>query len=185
MAALPGFLRPPAWTNQDLILYHGTVNFHVSSIRERVDVTRGKPKRDFGRGFYTTTKRRQARSWAWNAVAESESLDPSARGRVRPMVVRFRVDREAFAGLGVLSFVRADDRAADFWSFVHHCRSDEPGHGRPVPPNRDGWYDVVVGPVAAFWETSLVIADSDQFSFHTPRAADLLDRSLAGVERVA
>jgi len=42
-----------------LILYHGSnINF------DTVDLLRSKDKRDFGRGFYTTTIREQAEDWA-------------------------------------------------------------------------------------------------------------------------
>jgi hypothetical protein len=40
-----------------------------------------------------------------------------------------------------------------------------------------GWYDVVIGPVAASWRTRLTIYDADQISFHTPGAAALLNAS--------
>jgi len=42
-----------------LILYHGSnCNF------DKVDISRSKDKRDFGKGFYTTTLREQAEDWA-------------------------------------------------------------------------------------------------------------------------
>jgi hypothetical protein len=42
-----------------LILYHGSnQNF------DTVDLSKSKDKRDFGRGFYTTTLRKQAEDWA-------------------------------------------------------------------------------------------------------------------------
>lgn len=56
---------PAHWTNQDLPLYHGTLDRYVSSILSGVDVTKGRAHTDFGKGFYTTTVERQARAWAW------------------------------------------------------------------------------------------------------------------------
>jgi hypothetical protein len=42
-----------------LILYHGSnCNF------DKVDISKSKDKRDFGRGFYATTLREQAEDWA-------------------------------------------------------------------------------------------------------------------------
>jgi hypothetical protein len=42
-----------------LILYHGSnCNF------DSVDISKSKDKRDFGKGFYTTTLREQAEDWA-------------------------------------------------------------------------------------------------------------------------
>ena len=44
---------------KSLILYHGSnKNF------DAVDLSKSKDKRDFGRGFYTTTLREQAEDWA-------------------------------------------------------------------------------------------------------------------------
>jgi len=42
-----------------LILYHGSNNDFNA-----VDLSKSKDKRDFGRGFYTTTLREQAEDWA-------------------------------------------------------------------------------------------------------------------------
>ena len=42
-----------------LILYHGT-NYNFDTI----DLSQSKDKRDFGKGFYTTTLREQAQEWA-------------------------------------------------------------------------------------------------------------------------
>jgi hypothetical protein len=73
--------------------------------------------------------------------------------------------------------VRGSFDADDYWSLVFHCRSGNPGHrrGGPVP-----FYDVVVGPVAAFWQQRLAIQDVDQVSFHTQPAIDLLAKSIKG-----
>jgi len=40
-------------------LYHGS-----NSLFENIDLSKSKDKRDFGKGFYTTTIRKQAESWA-------------------------------------------------------------------------------------------------------------------------
>lgn len=184
MATVPGFLNPPPWTNQDLVLYHGTLDIHSHSIRTRIDPSRGSPETDFGQGFYTTTFRRQARVWAWQLAQDYNDRVPAPIRPVRPVIVRFSLSREAIAGLRCLAFVRNDFDAKDFWSFVHHCRDTRPGHGRLVPPARSDYYDVVIGPVAAVWRTSLAISNVDQISFHTHRGARLLDRSLTGIARV-
>jgi hypothetical protein len=59
------------------------------------------------------------------------------------------------------------------WSLVCYCRTGGVAHGR-IP--KGGWYDIVVGPVAASWRKRLSIQDADQVSFHTPAAASLLDQ---------
>ena len=46
-----------------MILYHGSnQNF------ERIDLSKSKDKRDFGRGFYTTTIKEQALQWGYNML---------------------------------------------------------------------------------------------------------------------
>ena len=183
MTAVPAFLAPPAWTNADAVLYHGTIDVHARSIRRGIQVRRGNPNTDFGRGFYTTTSRRQARSWAWQLSIDYNAKLPPGRPSASAVVIRFLVPRDRLARLQSLSFVRGDYHAVDFWSFVHHCRSGG-DHRRLVPPNRGPWYDMVAGPVAAVWRTRLLISDADQFSFHTGRAATLLDASWSRAERV-
>jgi len=62
MASLPILYPPPLWSNQDIVLYHGTVDTYVSALTTgAVRVSLGKAGTDFGPGFYTTTVQRQAR----------------------------------------------------------------------------------------------------------------------------
>ena len=65
-----------------------------------------------------------------------------------------------------LQFVRGDYGYDDYWSLVQHCRQSTPtavnDHRRPAT----GWYDIVSGPVTAFWTQRGAMVDSDQFSFH-------------------
>src|SRR5947209_6134213 len=134
--ATPPILNPPLpWTNQDLVLYHGTIDQFEASILARIRVSRGKQFRDFGRGFYTTTNLWQARSWAWQT-----SQDYS--GSI-PRVIQLTLGRDALARLDTLWFVRCASDAEDYWSFVHRCRSLGTHHGRAL---KRGWYDMVVGP---------------------------------------
>ena len=44
-----------------MILYHGT-----NTVFSKIDLSRSKDKRDFGKGFYTTTIYEQAEKWAKN-----------------------------------------------------------------------------------------------------------------------
>src|SRR4051812_24465707 len=112
----PPGLVPPAWTNQYLLLYHGTLNTAVGSILAGVNVGLGRTHTDFGRGFYTTTVERQARAWAW-------SLSQRSPTGALPAVIRFDVDREQLVALDTLWFVRGNFHADDFWSLVFHCRT--------------------------------------------------------------
>jgi hypothetical protein len=139
---------------------------HAESIlASGVRVTLGQRETDFGPGFYTTTLERQAQTWAHERVSGGNAR--------RAAVLAFDIDREQLARLAILSFVRGDFAADDFWSLVVHCRStSHTGHGRS---GANPMYDVVSGPVASFWRQRLMIADADQTSFHTRAAQDVLN----------
>ncbi len=146
-------------------MFHGTTDvFAERIVSGGVRVALGQPNRDFGRGFYTTTAEHQAHVWA----ARVATLWPDAS----PAVVRLSVPREALAELRTLAFVRGDFHADEYWSFVHHCRKGAPDHGY-----RLAHYDVVFGPVAAYWYQKMLMADCDQVSFHTLAAESLLNAS--------
>lgn len=140
---------------------------------------------DFGRGFYTTTLERQARQWAWGRFYKWQLLHPTGTGN-QPVVLRFRVRRSASPSvtgpldegldeLTSLAFVLADYHYEDYWSLVQHCRQSTTiaidDHRHP----KGGWYDLVSGPVAAFWEQRVAMHDADQFSFHTDKGVGLLN----------
>jgi hypothetical protein len=168
MSARAMLYPPPPWTNSIVRLYHGTTFDDARVIAEQgAAVARGSGGRDFGRAFYTTTVERQARTWAVEVARE--------RGRELAAVVRFDVDREALAALETLTFVRGDFDADDYWSFVVHCRSGGTDHARIRRSH--GLYDVVIGPVAAFWRQRLTIEGADQMSFHTEASEAALNTS--------
>lgn len=159
--ALPGI---PAWTDQDLVLYHGTVDVSAASIMKKVKVKRNTRLMDFGYGFYTTTNQQQAEDWA-NGL-EADGLGTAA-------VIQFTVPRDDLAKLDCLFFVRGDVLAVDYWSFVQYCRTIPGDHNRKTAT----WYDVVAGPVAGTWKRQTIIKDADQISFHTKQAVDVLNAS--------
>lgn len=165
---------PPPWTNQRLVIYHGTTRAAATEImRSGVSVTQGPPKRDFGRGFYATTLRQQANQWAWHLSSQTPGSEPA--------VLEFQMDRSELGRLDTLSFVRGDRDASDFWSFVVHCRLEGTDHAR-IGPNKQ--YDVVIGPVAAFWDQYVTMQGSDQISFHTADAERLLNSHTTARRRV-
>jgi hypothetical protein len=157
--ALPGV---PPWTDQDIVLYHGTLDTHVASVLNAVDLRRCRRLCDFGRGFYTTTRMVQAERWAQNV----------ARYGGAPAVIEFTVERNAIARLDCLSFARASHDAIDFWSFVQFCKTTAADHNRRHRP----WYDIVSGPVPGDWKKQTVISDGDQVSFHTTAAVRILNQ---------
>lgn len=146
---------PPPWTNRRLVLYHGTtVDGPAEILQTGVRIDRGTIDCDFGRGFYTTTLRRQADHWAWKLASRTEGAVPA--------VLEFEVDRNHLSRLDTLSFVRGD-----------HVRT---GAGQ--------YYDVVIGPVAAFWDQYMTMQGSDQISFHTHEAERLLNSGATARRRV-
>lgn len=165
---IPPSFVPIVWSNQPIVLYHGTWSSAASSIATRILLSRSHRLTDFGRGFYTTTLWTQAVTWAYGRVAITGG---------QPAVVWFEVSRDKLASLDTLSFVRGDFSAEDFWSLVFHCRTGKSGHRRP----QKTWYDVVYGPVAAFWKQRLAIHDVDQISFHTEIAVNVLNNGNKGV----
>jgi hypothetical protein len=164
----PPIVHPPLpWSNQDLVVYHGTVDTHAGAIQAGpIIVSRGRPNTDFGPGFYTTTSKRQAHMWAAQIAA--------TRPGTLPAVIEITIKREPLARLETIAFVRGDFDAEDYWSLIHHCRKGASDHGRPNPSQ---YYDVIYGPVAAFWTQRMIIADADQISFHTANAQALLNKS--------
>ena len=94
------------------------------------------------------------------------------------MTLRFRLSRISLSRLESLAFVLGDFDNEDYWSLVHHCRSStirNLKHHLHPDPGRQGWYDTIIGPVAAFWQQRVAMPDADQISFHTTAAADLLN----------
>ena len=156
---------PPApWSNQDLVVYHGTADIHTAElIGGRISVRAGRPDTDFGRGFYTTTRFKQAENWG-----KSTSL---RKPGTNPAVIEFTLSRLALGHLESLAFVRGHPSADDLWSMIHHCRLGGSSHGR-----RDGtsFYDVVYGPIAMNWKLKIAAGDGDQISFHTAAAEAVL-----------
>ena len=154
------------WINQNLILFHGTtLKVAQAIIGSGVDLATSRSLLDFGVGFYTTTSEDQARGWARRKTTIPDT----------PALVRYEVDRNDFAKLEFLAFIRSDHMAHDFWDFVLHCRRGGLGHSKV---SSAGFYDVVAGPLVKQWKSGRAIHPaSDQFSFHTHQGIQLLQNS--------
>ena len=164
----PSLPLVPQWTNPRIVLYHGTTDSAARSICDAVDLNFGSSRKDFGRGFYTTTWKSQAKDWADRAARRMKNGE-------RPRVVRLTLDRNILGSLETLAFIRGARDAHDYWNFVRHCRK-----GLPHRSINQAYYDVVYGPVAVLWENPLlryVIANFDQISFHTAAAQSMLNNS--------
>ena len=157
------------WTNQDLRLYHGTVDVHVQSVLGGIDLNHPAMRRahDFGPGFYTTSWLRQAQKWA-------ATLPKRRFPGTHPAVVYFTIPRDVMSRLECGWFVRGTESDEDYWALIEHFR------GRPIGRNHcrtegSTWYDVVAGPVAGDWLNRKSIQGTDQVSFHSPRAIQILN----------
>ncbi|MBV8531239.1 MAG: DUF3990 domain-containing protein [Candidatus Eremiobacteraeota bacterium] len=174
-----------AWNNDPLTLWHGTIRISSDDIEANgISLNRCAPKRDFGRGFYTTRVRSQAILFANQKYQETLALhihDP--RNHARPIsatIVEYSIDRDILAQLDALAFVGP---TPDWVEFVRFCRAFGRGH------NRSGGvdYDVVYGPVSNMRGEAW--PDFEQLAFHTNRATSALNaarvRSHHGSPRLA
>ncbi len=175
--------------SQFLILWHGCTNQDYEAIKSSggIDPQIGlRFRADFGLGYYTTTWERQARQWAHKRFYDMPLSTPAP---LYPVTLRFRVPLSDLAPLDALHFVTVEYDDISYWSFVQHCRQSpvppasprDHGYRRkiplkiPPPKFRGDWYDIVSGPVSDFWRQRSAMRTADQVSFHTPRAASVLD----------
>lgn len=128
------------------------------------DLSRSRPKLDFGRGFYATTRRIQAIKWALR-MGDNRGEPPA----VLRWVVRF----DDFDGWPKIIFADAGKSADDFWDFVRMNRQIQGPHRS----NPNGYFDVVVGPASNNYVDREPVDDLDQISFHTANGVSLLLQS--------
>ncbi|MDR2619662.1 MAG: DUF3990 domain-containing protein [Propionibacteriaceae bacterium] len=114
-------------------LYHGTIyDFRA------VDVKRGKPWKDFGRGFYVSRTESQARRLAIRnrSFANELLIENGSAPDTQAWVYHYEFDDSNLAKLNVKEFVEPN---AEWVRFVVTNRSNRSyRHG----------YDVVIGPTA-------------------------------------
>ena len=166
-------------------LYHGTDAFF-----ERPDLSKCRPFKDFGRGFYLTPDLSVAKRMAERCVERSDWQGASK------YVYVYEFDDSDISSLRIKRFSAAvDEEFAKFVMANRQLRTREPEH------NRDNRYDIVIGPIAddkmgvlfrrfEDGEVSLeYLIDelkfkklSMQYSFHTTKA--LLKLTLKEVRRV-
>lgn len=152
-------------------------------LKTGISHTAGRPDVDFGLGFYMTTLLRQAEDWAY-LKHKGHSLFNRGLLDYQSVVLWMSVPRSELSKLDSMCFARGDYHAEGFWSFVQHCRSSTRAtvskaaivhhHARDNSSNAT-WYDLVCGPVAAFWQQRSAMLDTDQYSFHSQRAVDVLN----------
>ena len=114
------------------ILYHGTV-----SLIHKVDVTKGRGRKDFGKGFYMAESKQQAIGMMHKKYKESIVRNRNKlRTEYSKRLYEIHLDVESIAKLKVKIFPKAD---IEWLDFILMCR--EQGD---MPHD----YDLVIGPTA-------------------------------------
>lgn len=108
-------------------LYHGsTINI------ECIDLSKSKPNKDFGKGFYLSADEEQAREMA---IYKALQLD------LEPVINAYEFDERVLkerAELKVKQFSTYDEEWAEFIFANRNKTSAQPAHD----------YDIVIGPIA-------------------------------------
>lgn len=161
-----------------MILYHGS-NVAI----DKIDLGKCRPFKDFGRGFYLTSLEQQAVNMAKRTVR--------LQGSGLPTVTAFELDDNwRVAQLNVLYF---DKPSREWAQFIVNNRDRMFSDIASPQCNCMNQYDIVFGPVAndaivasfQLYQDGRIDIDelvkrfeyrelSNQFSFHTPQALELL-----------
>ena len=108
-----------------MILYHGSnVDF------DNIDLTKSKPNKDFGQGFYLSREYTQAMTMAKIKVEQLQIGIPT--------VLTFEADEMLMNTLRVLRFDNYSEEWAKFIILNRNNSSRQPAHD----------YDIVIGPIA-------------------------------------
>lgn len=174
-------------------IYHGTISSCAENIiKNGIDLTKGKPKVDFGPGFYTTKSYHFASSTAKNKAEKTNLYFGEIR--VLPVVLEYSVNEEVLQGLNILKFHDENINWAQFiinnrngYTYMHDVNS--------LFHNLKQKFDVVIGSVADQQITLLAkelyrlkerVSKNDlqkmkytyhtnQISFHTPKSLTCID----------
>lgn len=108
-----------------MILYHGTnIDF------ETIDLTKSKPNKDFGQGFYLSADYNQAMDMAKTKVEQLETGTP--------IVLAYEVDEQQMAKLKIQRYNEYSEDWAKFILLNRRNSTPKPVHD----------YDIVIGPIA-------------------------------------
>ena len=108
-----------------MILYHGTnVDF------ETIDLSKSKPNKDFGQGFYLSADYNQAMDMAKTKVEQLETGTPT--------VLAFEVDEQQMTKLKIQRYSEYSEEWAKFILLNRRNDTHKPVHD----------YDIVIGPIA-------------------------------------
>ena len=115
-------------TIDKLIVYHGT-----TSLISKIDVSLGKPYKDFGRGFYVT----KSKNHASNLALRNKRIEIERFGRLcEAYIYTYEIDLSGLSGLSIKEFRNADYEWLQF--VISNRKVRERSHN----------YDVVIGPTA-------------------------------------
>jgi hypothetical protein len=113
---------------QSNIVYHGS-----TSLIDSIDVTKGKPFKDFGRGFYVT----ESKSHASNLAIRNKRIEMERFGRLcEAYLYTYEIDMTELSGFKIKRFPNAD---FEWLQFILSNRKAR---------DREHDYDVVIGPTA-------------------------------------
>ena len=166
-----------------MLLYHGS-----NTVIEKINLAKGRPFKDFGKGFYLTTIEEQA---VFMAKRTCRIFHGS------PFVTKFEFDDETLKNSG-LNVKKFDAPTTDWAMFVLNNRNRTFMDFTDENSNHDNKYDIVIGAVAnddivlLFRDFSNGRIDmnalangmkykklSNQYSFHTDKAVSLLTKKEA------
>ena len=163
-----------------MILFHGTnENF------PQIDLSKCKPYKDFGRGFYLTTISEQAQRMA---------LRTARMYGGKPCVLKYSIDDSIFSSSNLC--IKSFDNPNEQWArFVITNRNYQKIQNPQEDNNFDNRYDIVFSPIAnddlallfrQFADELLSIETlvnemkykklTNQYSFHTEKAISLLKK---------
>ena len=113
---------------EDAIVYHGS-----TSMIDKIEVAKGKPYKDFGRGFYVTKSKRHAS----NIALRNRRIEMERFGRAcEAYLCTYKMNMTGLRDFNVKIFTDADVEWAQFVLANRKAR------------NRTHNYDVVIGPTA-------------------------------------
>jgi hypothetical protein len=114
--------------HQDIVVYHGS-----TSLFDVIDVTKGKPYKDFGRGFYVTKSKKHAS----NLALRNKRIEKERFGRnCEAYLYTFEMNQTKLSGFRIMEFLHANFEWLQF--VISNRRSRDRSHS----------YDVVIGPTA-------------------------------------
>lgn len=149
-----------------MILYHGTNNAF-----DTIDLTKSKPNKDFGQGFYLSREYSQAMEMA------KTKFDQIKTGF--PTVLTYEVDEQQMNQLKVLRF---DAYTFEWAQFILMNRRNDTNN-----PMHD--YDIVYGPIAndkvgvQLWKFENQMIDLETFTRNLHRMEGIAFQYFFGTER--